>query len=251
MREDLDAIIEPIIEAARIPSRRRRDELRRELRGHFEDVGQAPEAVDDAVARFGDSARIGNSFRHVYQRDYMLLYVVKVVACIAAAITAAIVIEAIAGLRLDRDADAWHLSPGFAHAAPFGVVLALALVAAAEATGAPFMRSRAIWSLGGYALVSACAFLVNPNSGGAFVTAGILATIGVAIARAATAWTLRASLTLVAFTVVEYLLHKSLGIMFGPVRALATSAILLTLWASTITIVAFSDRTFVSAFTTT
>jgi hypothetical protein len=248
MREDLDALIEPIIEAARIPSRRRRDELRRELRNHFEDVGPARAGVHDAVARFGNTARIGNSFREVYRRDYVLFYVVKVVACIAASTTAAIVIEAIAGLRLERDADAWRLSLNVAHAAPFGVVLALALVAAAEATRAPFMRSRALWSIGGYAVMSACAFFVSPNSGGAFVTAGILATIGVAMARAAAAWTLKASLTLVAFTVVEYLLHQSLGIMFGPIRALATSAVLLMLWASTITIVAFSDRTFVSAF---
>src|SRR5262245_4337163 len=195
MREDLDALIEPIIEAARIPSRRRRDELRRELRSHFDDVVQAPEAVHDAVAHFGNTARIGNSFRQVYRRDYLLLYAVKVVACVAAATTAAIVIEAIAGLHLERDAHAWHLSPGFAHGAPFGVVLALALVTAAEATRAPFRCARAFWSLGGYTLVSACAFSVSPNIGSAFVTAGILATIGVAMARAATAWTVRASLT--------------------------------------------------------
>jgi len=58
-------------------------------------------------------------------------------------------------------------------------------------------------------------------------------------------------LTLAAFTVAEYLLHQSLGITFGPIRALAASAILLMLWASTITIVAFSDRAFVSVFRTT
>jgi hypothetical protein len=248
MPEDLDAMIEPIIDAARIPSRRRRDELRRELRSHFEDAGRAPDAVHDAVARFGDTARIGHAFRDVYRRDYVLFYCVKVVACIAVATIAAIVIEAIAGLRLERDAV--RLSPNFAHAAPFGVVLALAVVAAAEATRAPFMRSRAFWSIGGYTIVAACVSSVSPNSGGAFVTAGILATIGVAMARAAAAWTLKAALTLVAFTVVEYLLHQSLGIMFGPIRALATSAVLLMLWASTITIVAFSDRTFVSAFRT-
>ena len=92
---------------------------------------------------------------------------------------------------------------------------------------------------------------MNANSVGAFVTASILATIGVGCARAATAWTSRALLTLAAFTVAEYLLHQSLGITFGPIRALAASAILLMLWASTITIVAFSDRAFVSVFRTT
>jgi len=173
------------------------------------------------------------------------------VACIAAAAMAAILIEAIASLRLASDADAWHLSPSFAHAARFGVVLTLALVAAAEATRAPFTWSRALLSLGCYAIVSACALSVNANSVGGFVTASILATIAVSLAKAATAWTSRALLTLAAFAVAEYLLHQSLGITFGPIRALAASAILLMLWASTITIVAFSDRAFVSAFRTT
>ena len=129
MREDIDAVIEPIVEAAQIPSHRRRDELRRELRSHFEECGVTSEALHDAVARFGNTARIADSFRTVYRRDYMLLYTVKVGACIAAATMAAILIEAIASLRLESGADAWHLSPGFAHAAPYGVVLTLALVA--------------------------------------------------------------------------------------------------------------------------
>src|SRR5438105_12793601 len=251
MREDIDSFIEPIIEAAQIPSRRRRDELRRELRSHFEDSGVTPEALHDAVARFGNPARIGDAFGKVYRRDYLLLYIVKVGACIAAATIAAILIEAIASLRLESNADAWHLSAGFAHAAGFGVVLTFALVAGTEATRAPFTWSRALVSLGGYATVSACALLVNANSVGAFVTAGILATIGVGFARAATPWTSRALLTLAAFAVAEYLVHQSLGITFGPFRALAASAILLMLWASTITIVAFSDRAFVSVFRTT
>ena len=251
MREERDAVIEAIIEAAQIPSRRRRGELRRELRSHFEDAGATQEAVDDAVTRFGNAAGIGQSFREVYRRDYVLGYVLKVLACIAVATIAAIAVEAIAGLRLERDAAAWHLSAGFAHAAPFGVVLTLALVAAAEATRAPFVRSRAFWSIGGYTTVATGVFAVSPPVGNAFVTAAILAIIGVAMARTAARWTVKASLTLVAFTGVESLLHQSPGISFGPIRALTTSAVLLMLWASTITIVAFSDRAFVRAFRTT
>jgi hypothetical protein len=55
----------------------------------------------------------------------------------------------------------------------------------------------------------------------------VLATLGVGFARAATPWTSRALLTLAAFAVAEYLLHQSLGITFGPIRALAASAILM------------------------
>jgi hypothetical protein len=251
MPEDIDAFIEPIVEAARIPNRRRRGELRRELRSHFEDSGPTPNALQEAVARFGDSARIGTALRTVYRRDYMLAYLVKVGACLAATTMAALVIEAIVSLRLEASADGWHLAPGFGHAARFGVVLTFALVAAAEATQAPFAWPRALLSLGGYGIVSACALSVNPGGIGAFVTASILATIGVGFARTATRWPSRALLTLAAFAVAEYLMHQSLGITFGPIRALAASAILLMVWASTITIVAFSDRAFVSAFRTT
>ncbi len=206
--------------------------------------------VVDAETTCAASCAAISKIRKVYRRDYVVFYVVKLGASIAAAAMAAILIEAIAGLRLGRGPDAWHVSPGFAHAAPFGVLLTFALVAAAEATRAPFAWSRALVSLGCYAIVSACAVWVNANSVGAFVTASVLATIGVGFARVAAAWTSRALLTLAAFTIAEYLWHQSLGITFGPIDALAASAILLMLWASTITIIAFSDRAFVSAFRT-
>jgi hypothetical protein len=51
--------------------------------------------------------------------------------------------------------------------------------------------------------------------------------------------------------VAEYLRHQSLGITFGPVRALTAGAILLMLWASTMAIVAFAERAFGDAFKTT
>jgi len=250
MREGIDAFIEPIVEAAQIPSRRRRDELRRELLSHFEDSGGTPEALHEAVARFGNTARIGDSLRTVYRRDYILLSIVKVGACIVAASAAAILIEALASLRLAADADVWHFSADFARAAPFGVVLTLALVTATEATRTPFAWSRALLSIGCYASVSVCAWSVNTNSVGAFATASMLAAIGVGVARLATTRTSRALLTLAAFTVTEYVLHQSLGIAFGPIRALSASAILLVLWASTIAIVALSDRTFINTFRT-
>jgi hypothetical protein len=251
MPEDIDIFVERIVRAAEIPSRRRRDELRRELRSHFEESGLAPDAVDAAVGRFGDPAGIGHSLRKVYRRDYLLLYLVKVGACTAAALVAAVLIEAVASIRLAGAADPSYLSPGFAHAAGFGVLLTLALVAAAEATRAPFTWSRALLSVACYITLCACVLFVNPNRAGAFVTASVLAVIGVGFSRAATAWIARTLLTLVAFAAVEYVIHLSLGIAFGPIRALAASAILLVVWASTIGIVAFSDRAFFNTVRTT
>jgi hypothetical protein len=251
MRDDIDALIEGIVEAAQIPSRLRRDELRRELRSHFEESGPLPEGLDAAVARFGDTGPVGDSLRRVYRRDYLVFYVAKIGGCVAAATLAAILIEAIASLRLAGDLDAWYVSPRFAHAAAFGVVLTVAVVAAAETSRAPFSWSRALFSLGGFALVSAGASWLNADSAGGLATAGILATIGVGVVRTATTWPLRVLLTLATFAVAEYVRHQSLGITFGPVRALTSGAILLMLWVSTLAIVAFADRAFGGAFKTT
>jgi len=251
MRDDIDAFIERIVDASQIPSRRRRDELRRELRSHFEESGPTPDALEAAVARFGNTLHIGDAFRKVYKREYILFYIAKVGGCIAAATMAAILIEGIANLRIGGDVDTWYLSPRFAHAAAFGVVLALAVVAAAETSRAPFAWSRALLLLGGFALVSAGALLMNGSIAGAFATAGILAMIGVSVVRNAATWPLRVLLTLAVFAVAEYLRHQSLGITFGPVRALTSSAILVMLCASTMAIVAFADRVFGSAFKTT
>jgi hypothetical protein len=251
MREDIEALIESLVETAQIPGRRRRDELRRELRSHFEDSGATPEAVHGAIARFGSVAAIGDSFRKVYRLDYLLFYLVKVVACLAGATLAAIAIEAIASLRIAGGPDAWRLSPAFSHAAGFGVILTVALVAAAEATRSPVTWLRAVVSLGGYGLVAAGALSVDANIGDAFIVASLMALIGVGAARAATPWMSRASLTLASFAVAEYVWHQSLGVTLGPLRAVAAGAILVMLWASTITIVAFSDRAFGRAFRTT
>jgi hypothetical protein len=251
MRDDINAFIERIVEAACIPNRRRRDELRRELRSHFEESGPESESLDAAVARFGSTAHIGDSFRKIYRRDYTAFYVAKIGGCVAAATIAAILIEAIASLRLAGDVDAWSLSPRFAHATAFGVVLTVAVVAAAEAARAPFAWSRALVSLAGFAVVSAVALWLNESSAGALVTASLLAVIGVCVVRNTATWPFRVLLTLTAFAVAEYLRHQSLGITFGPVRALMAGAILLMLWASTMAIVAFADRAFGGAFKTT
>jgi hypothetical protein len=244
VRDEIDAVVESIVEAAQIPSRRRRADLRRELRSHFDESAPTAEALHDAVARFGHAGRIGDSFRQVYRRDYVLWYVVKVACCGAAAALAAVLIEALASVRLHSDADAWSLSPGFAHAAGFGTILAVALVATGEATRAPFTRSRALAAIGCYAVALAAVCLASPTSTVAAVTASILGPIGIGSARAAAAPTSRAALAMAGFAAGEYLLHRTLGVPFGPMRALAASAILLLLWASTIAIVAASDRAF-------
>ena len=63
---DLHAFIDRIVAAARLGTEQERDELRRELRAHFEDAGSSPEAVCAAMARFGAGPEIGSPLRSVH-----------------------------------------------------------------------------------------------------------------------------------------------------------------------------------------
>jgi predicted permease len=68
--EGVDALIERIVARARIGDPDARDDLRRELRAHFEDAGRSPGAVDEAVRRFGDESAVAASLRRVHSRGY-------------------------------------------------------------------------------------------------------------------------------------------------------------------------------------
>ena len=58
-QDPVAALIERIVVQARIPGRRRREELRRELWTHFEDAGTTMDAARAAIHRFGAEAAIG------------------------------------------------------------------------------------------------------------------------------------------------------------------------------------------------
>src|SRR6516162_10893776 len=60
---EVSALIERIVE--RVPHARR-DELRRELRAHFEDAGTSDETVREAVRRFGSGMEVADAMRRVY-----------------------------------------------------------------------------------------------------------------------------------------------------------------------------------------
>jgi hypothetical protein len=246
---ELAALIQRIVAGARIPGRRRRDDLCRELWAHFEDAGGSAAERDDAVQRFGGEPLIADSFRAVYRRDYCMLYAAKVGASIAASAGAAVIIEALFNLRGVDTAVAWRLAPGFPHAAALALAVVLAIVAAREATAPPFDPRRALIAASGYAAICGAASVLLEGSGGALVTATILAALGSASAAIKTR-TARLLSTFALFVVVEYGVHLLLRVSFGPARALAASAALLAVWASTVAIVTRLDRLFVETCTT-
>src|SRR5262245_45903155 len=79
----VDELIEQVANASRIPSRRRRQEIERELRTHIEDfitaareAGRCEHEIEEMVAAsFGDPAQIGEGFAWVYRRERVMVRV--------------------------------------------------------------------------------------------------------------------------------------------------------------------------------
>jgi hypothetical protein len=239
----VDALIEKIVAAAQIPSRTRRDELRRELLAHFEDAGTTPDAVSAALGRFGSEALIAESLRRVYRWDYTVFRLTKLSASIVVSAAVALLIEVLVNLRVEAETDAWHLAPGFPHGVALAIAVVLALVTAREATRPPLQIRRVLIAVSTYAAVWGCASLLLVNAAGAFGSATILAALSYAGATTSTR-TMKVVSTFIAFAAAEYVLHRGLPIAFGPARVLAASAVLLAIWACTAGVATRVDRAF-------
>lgn len=245
-QEAVGALIERIVGGARIPSRAKRDALRRELWSHFEDAGASPEALRQAIRRFGAESTVTESLRRSYRTDFAWFYLGKIGVAIAASAALAMLIQLLARLRLGAAA-AVSLAPGLARAVGVSLALVLALVAAWEATRRPFGRAKAGLAVGTYALTCLVARLLLVPALGALLTASILAGL---------AWILvgfegrlvRILPVVGVFAAALYAEHRALGVAFEPPRALLAGALLAGVWLSTVRILARVDRAFVSVF---
>jgi len=131
-RETIDALIERVVRDARIRDPRAREELRRELRAHFEDVGTSPEVLRGAIARFGSPDALSEGLRRAYGRGRTALYVAKVMSSIAGASAVALAVELVANLRFGSGRVPVRVGDGYAISAWFAIGIVLLLVAAWE-----------------------------------------------------------------------------------------------------------------------
>jgi hypothetical protein len=245
--EAVDALIERIVIGARIPSRAGRDDLRRELRTHFEEAGASPDAAAYAIRRFGDEAMIAASLRRVYRWDYAALYAAKLVASVIASFAAALLILALVNLRVELATEVWRLAPGFSRAAGLSLAVVLGLITMTEVVRRPFNLPRALLAIGAYAGVCGLMHLLLAHSAGAFLAAAVFVVPGYLCSRLPSR-PLRWLLTFVAFAVAEYGVHLALSVTLAPSRAAIAGAILLAVWGSTIVILTYADHAFVHAF---
>jgi len=131
-RRAVEELIERLVREASLPDARARDELRRELAGHFEEAGDSPDAIRDALARFGRADVVSRGFRAAYRRGRAALYAAKVLASVATASAAGLVVELIANLRIRPGAGTLAIGDGYVVSACFAVAIVIILVAAWE-----------------------------------------------------------------------------------------------------------------------
>jgi hypothetical protein len=245
MRDDdgIAVLIERIVARARIPGRGRREALRRELWTHFEAAGRSPDAAREAVRRFGTDALIGESLRDVYRWEYALWYLAKIAASIVASTAAALLIQVVVNLRLELQAEAVRLAPGFSRAAGMSVAIVLGVVTVWEAARRPFNRSRAAVAIGAYVAICVVVRVLCLGGTGALVTATIFVGIG-SLCSSLERWPSRLILLVSAFALTLYLNHALINVTFGAGRALLGGVILGAVWSSTVAILSRLDRAF-------
>jgi hypothetical protein len=249
-QDPVSSLIERIVGGACVPGRARRDDLRRELWTHFEDLGHSPDSIGCAIRRFGDESTITESLRRVYRWEYAALYAVKVVTCVITSFAAALLILVLVNLRVEGPAAVWRLAPGFARAAGLSLAVVLGFVAASEVVRRPFSLARAILAIGAYAVVCMVMDRLVADSASAFLVAAVFVVLGF-ICSHLPSRPVRWSLIFIAFAAAEYGVHFVLLVTLAPSRAAVAGAVLAAVWASTALILRCADHAFVRFFDAT
>jgi hypothetical protein len=92
-RDAVAALIDRIVAGAAIPSRRERDDLRRELQTHFDDVARTCGSIEKAIAAFGPPEEVVSQLRDVYRAQRLVGHAIRIGAGLTASMLAALVIE--------------------------------------------------------------------------------------------------------------------------------------------------------------
>jgi hypothetical protein len=126
------ALIDRVVRDARLPNRRAREELRRELESHFAEAADSPETLRRALERFGDASLVSSAYRQASGGRHALFYALKVIAAICASTFVAFSLQVMINLRFALAAETKRLAPGHIIAALCSIVVVLGAVAAWE-----------------------------------------------------------------------------------------------------------------------
>ena len=224
-----------------------------EAREHLADAiaaglerGLSPDAAEgEALARFGTADDLTEEFRRVYRWDYLLWYLAKIAASVIVSVAVALVIQVLVNLRLEFQTEALRLAPGFSRAAIMSVAVVLGLATAWEIGRPPFAVRRATLAIGAYAAVCIVVQVLYSQGVEAFGAATMLVCVGWLCSRLERR-PAKLLLTFAMFAGAIFGIHRTLHIVMDPARAAVTSAVLIAVWTSTITILSRGDRLFSS-----
>jgi hypothetical protein len=210
------------------------------------DRGLSQDAAErEALARFGNPTDLTEAFRRVYRWDYLVWYLAKIAASVIVSVMVALLIQVLVNLRLEFQTEALRLAPGFSRAAIMSVAVVLGLATAWEIGRPPFSVRRAMLAIGAYAAISIVVQLLYAQGVAAFGAATMLVCVGCLCSRLERR-PAKLFLTFALFAGAIFGIHRTLHIVMDPTRAALTSAVLIAVWTSTITILSRGDRLFSS-----
>jgi hypothetical protein len=158
-REDLRAFIDRVVRESRIAKPREREALRRELESHFADVGDTPDALREAIARFGSPAEVAGALERAHHGSGFVRQVLRIAFVLATSGGVALVLQLATNLRRNVHSDVIALGPAFTRSVAFSAFLVILLVAAWEIDVEPLCVRlerrplRLLATLGGLALI--------------------------------------------------------------------------------------------------
>jgi hypothetical protein len=225
------------------------DEAREHLFDAINDgieCGLSAEAAERAAfERFGDPDALAQEFARVYRWDYFAWYLAKIAASVVAAVAVALILQVIFNLRVVLESEAVQLAPSFSKAAIRSVAIVLGLATAWEIGRRPFALRRAAIALGAYVAVCLGAQVLFAQGLEAFGPATLLVGVGWLCTRLERR-PARLLLTFSLFVAAIVAIHRMLNITVSAAGAASSSAALIAIWISTITIFVQCDRWFAS-----
>jgi len=87
------AFVEDVLARARVPTRREREDLRRELLTHFDDAAHARGSIDAAFAEFGLADDVASRFRVLYRAQRLIAHTLRIAAGLSVSLVVALGIE--------------------------------------------------------------------------------------------------------------------------------------------------------------
>jgi hypothetical protein len=180
-RDRTAAFVEDVLARAGVPSRREREDVRRELLTHFEDTVRERGSIDAALAEFGSVDEIASRFAAVYRARRLLTHALRIAAGLTVSVVAALGIE----LALGRP-DAVRAMTGFACAIVLGLALWRELVS--RRLRQPTTMARAGRWLAAFLALTAYEYGIHHYAGiplgvlAAAATSGVLVTIAASTA---------------------------------------------------------------------